>query len=233
MLYAQILAGGKGTRMGNVGMPKQFLQLGNRPIIIHTLEKFVLNDAFDAIIVSCPENWIQHAKDIIAKYIHDERVKIIAGGKERNDTLKSGIAFIHESFGQHDDDVIVVHDAVRPFISRRIIEDNIRLSKTYNAIDTVIPATDTIVRGNGSEVTEIPIRDEMYQGQTPQTFNINVFLDCLNKLSEEDIKTLSDSCKICLLSGEKVGLVEGSTANIKVTTPFDLKIAKAIIEERE
>ena len=73
----------------------------------------------------------------------------------------------------------------------------------------------------------------MYQGQTPQTFNINVFLDCLNKLSEEDIKTLSDSCKICLLSGEKVGLVEGSTSNIKVTTPFDLKIAKAIIEERD
>jgi len=96
MLYAQILAGGKGTRMGNVGMPKQFLQLGNRPIIIHTLEKFVLNDAFDAIIVSCPENWIQHAKDIIAKYIHDERVKIIAGGKERNDTLKSGIAMLYD-----------------------------------------------------------------------------------------------------------------------------------------
>ncbi|MBO6326293.1 2-C-methyl-D-erythritol 4-phosphate cytidylyltransferase [Enterococcus gallinarum] len=233
MLYAQILAGGKGTRMGNVGMPKQFLQLGNRPIIIHTLEKFVLNDEFDAIIVSCPENWIQHAKDIISKYIADDRVKIIAGGKERNDTLKKGISFIHEQYGSHSDDVIVVHDAVRPFISRRIIEDNIKLSKTFNAVDTVIPATDTIVRGEGTEAIEIPIRDEMYQGQTPQTFNINVFLECLNKLSEEDIKTLSDSCKICLLGGEKVGLVEGSTANIKVTTPFDLKIAKAIIEERD
>jgi NDP-sugar pyrophosphorylase family protein len=101
MLYAQILAGGKGTRMGNVGMPKQFLQLGNRPIIIHTLEKFVLNDEFDAIIVSCPENWIQHAKDIISKYIKDDRVKIIAGGKERNDTLKNGITYIHEQFGSH------------------------------------------------------------------------------------------------------------------------------------
>lgn len=233
MLYAQILAGGKGTRMGNVGMPKQFLQLGNRPIIIHTLEKFVLNDEFDAIIVSCPENWIQHAKDIISKYIKDDRVKIIAGGKERNDTLKNGITYIHEQFGSHENDVIVVHDAVRPFISRRIIEDNIKLSKQYNAIDTVIPATDTIVQGTDKEITEIPIRDEMYQGQTPQTFNINVFLDCLNKLSEEDIKTLSDSCKICLLSGVKVGLVEGSTSNIKVTTPFDLKIANAIIEERE
>lgn len=232
MLYAQILAGGKGSRMGNVGMPKQFLQLGNRPIIIHTLEKFILNDAFDAIIVSCPRNWMQHAKDLISKYISDSRVIVIEGGKERNDTLMNAIDYIHQTFGDHDDDVIVVHDAVRPFITQKIIEDNIKLSNKYNAIDTVIPATDTIVRGTDSDVIDIPIRDEMYQGQTPQTFNINVFLNCYNKLTEKEKSILSDSCKICLLAGEKVGLAHGENFNMKITTPYDLKVANAIIEER-
>lgn len=232
MLYAQILAGGKGTRMGNVGMPKQFLQLGNRPIIIHTIEKFVLNEEFDAIIVSCPANWIQHTTDIIKKYISDPRIQIIEGGAERNDTLMNAIIYIEKTFGKNDDDVLVVHDAVRPFVTKTIIEENIKKAQQYNAVDTVIPATDTIVRGNGSEITEIPIRDEMYQGQTPQTFNVKVFVDSLAKLTEAEIKVLSDSCKICLLAGEKVGLVEGNVSNMKITTPFDLKVANAIIEER-
>ena len=129
MIYAQILAAGKGTRMGNVNMPKQFLSIKNKPILIHTIEKFILIEDFHKIIISCPELWIEHTRDIIEKYVDDDRIEIVAGGKERNDTLINSIHFIEENYGLNDDDVIISHDAVRPFVTRRIIKENIEKLK--------------------------------------------------------------------------------------------------------
>ena len=232
MIYAQILAAGKGTRMGNVNMPKQFLSIKNKPILIHTIEKFILIEDFHKIIISCPELWIEHTRDIIEKYVDDDRIEIVAGGKERNDTLINSIHFIEENYGLNDDDVIISHDAVRPFVTRRIIKDNIEKLKKYRAVDTVIPAFDTIARGMNGELLEIPVREEMYQGQTPQSFNIKTFIESYEKLSEEEKSLLSDSCKIILLAGEKVAMVQGGSYNIKITTPYDLKVANTIVEER-
>ena len=167
MIYAQIMAGGIGKRMGNVPLPKQFLMLGSKPIIVHTVEKFILNTEFELILISTPEAWMDYTWDILKKYdINDKRIQVIPGGKERNDTLQNAINYIKEIKGIRDDDSIVAHDAVRPFVTKRIIDDNIEALKFYKAVDTVIPAFDTIVRGDGEEVSEIPIRDEMYQGQT-------------------------------------------------------------------
>lgn len=233
MIYAQILAAGKGTRMGNVSMPKQFLTIKNKPILIHTLESFVLIEEFDKIIVSCPELWIEHTKDIINKYLSDDRIEIVKGGKERNDTLMNSIQFIEDNYGLNDDDVIISHDAVRPFVTRRILKENIEKLKTYDAVDTVVPAVDTIVKGSNGEVSEIPVREEMYQGQTPQSFKIKSFVESYAQLSEEEKAVLSDSCKIILLNGKKVGMVQGENFNIKITTPYDLKMANTIVEERE
>ncbi|MDT2696465.1 2-C-methyl-D-erythritol 4-phosphate cytidylyltransferase [Enterococcus gallinarum] len=231
MFYAHIMAGGVGKRMGNIPLPKQFLTLGNKPIIVHTVEKFVLNPEFKLIIVSTPENWINYTKEIFEKNnLTDERIRIIAGGDERNDTLSKAINYIDKTNGIDKEDVIVAHDAVRPFVTKKIIDANIKASERFSAIDTVIPAYDTIVKGNGTEVQEIPIRDVMYQGQTPQTFNIKKFQECFEKLSHSEKITLSDSCKIMLLGGEKVGMVEGDSSNIKITTQYDLKIANSIIE---
>lgn len=232
MIYAQILAAGKGTRMGNVSMPKQFLAIKGKPILIHTLEKFILIEEFEKIIVSCPELWIEHTKDIIKKYLSDERIVIVPGGKERNDTLMNSINHIEENYGLNDDDVIISHDAVRPFVTRRIIKDNIKTLQEYKAVDTVIPAYDTIVRGKNGELIDIPIREEMYQGQTPQSFNIKTFIESYTQLTDEEKSILSDSCKIILLNGEKVAMVQGESYNIKITTPYDLKVANTIVEER-
>jgi len=230
MIYAQIMAGGIGKRMGNVPLPKQFLMLGSKPIIVHTVEKFILNNQFDLIIVSIPELWMDYTQEIFNKYkIKDDRVRVIAGGKERNDTLQNAIDYIKETNGLNDEDAIIAHDAVRPFITKRIIDDNIKALESYSAVDTVIPAFDTIVRGNGKEVIEIPVRDEMYQGQTPQSFNIKALQKSLDMLSLEQREILSDSAKIMLLNGQKVGMVAGELSNIKVTTPYDLKIANAIL----
>ena len=125
MIYASILAGGKGTRMGNTDMPKQFLNIGKKPIIIHTLEKFLLNNRIDKIIITTPKQWIEHTTDILKKYIPQSMIKkiyVCEGGKDRNESIMNSIKYIQSKFGNNIDDIIITHDAVRPFITHRIIE---------------------------------------------------------------------------------------------------------------
>ncbi|MGY3746748.1 IspD/TarI family cytidylyltransferase [Vagococcus salmoninarum] len=232
MIFAQILAGGKGTRMGNVDRPKQFLNLAGRPMIVHTIEKFILNDRFELILLSCPKDWMQYTIDILKKYISDQRVVVIQGGSDRNETIMNGVTYIEANYSITEDDVIVTHDAVRPFITHRIIEDNIEAVLETGAVDTVIPAHDTIVQGKDGYISGIPVRDEMYQGQTPQSFKMLMLKKHYEALTDNEKGILSDACKICLLAGEKIKLVRGESFNMKVTTTFDLKIANTIVEER-
>lgn len=233
MIYAQILAGGKGTRMGNVSMPKQFLPLNGKPIIVHTVEKFILNTRFDKILISSPKEWMNHAEDNIKKYISDDRIVVIEGVEYRNETIMNGIRFVEKTYGLTDDDIIVTHDAVRPFLTHRIIEENIDAALETGAVDTVIEALDTIVESSNHEViTDIPVRDHMYQGQTPQSFNMKKVFNHYQNLTPEKKQILTDACKICLLAGDDVKLVKGEIFNIKITTPYDLKVANAIIQER-
>ncbi|QIZ10627.1 2-C-methyl-D-erythritol 4-phosphate cytidylyltransferase [Priestia megaterium] len=234
MIFAEILAGGKGTRMGNINMPKQFLTLNSKPIIIHTIEKFILNDRFEKILVVTPKEWVNHAKDIIKKYIgKDARIVVLEGGKDRNESIMSGIRYIEKNFGINDDDVIITHDSVRPFLTHRIIEENIEAAIKFGAVDTVIEAIDTIIQSEDGEfISNIPVRDTMYQGQTPQSFNIKKLVTYYNALTEEQKMILTDACKICALAGEQVKIVKGELFNIKVTTPYDLKVANAILQER-
>lgn len=231
MIYGEILAGGSGTRMGNTEMPKQFLMLGDRPIIIHTIEQFLINQSFSKIIVCCPKEWISHAEDLLEKYnIDTDRVDITAGGTTRNETIINGCKLIEEKYGLTDKDIIVTHDAVRPFVNQRILDDNIKLAKKFNAVDTVVPAIDTIVYSkDGKLITEIPDRKECYQGQTPQTFNVKKLMELFESLTKKEKEILTDGCKIFSLKGENVGLVDGEIYNIKLTTLYDLKIARAII----
>ncbi|WP_077358782.1 IspD/TarI family cytidylyltransferase [Virgibacillus halodenitrificans] len=233
MIYAGILAGGKGTRMGNVPMPKQFLTLNDKPIIVHTLEKFLLNNSFEKIIIATPKEWINHTNDILKKYsINLPVVEVISGGTDRNSTIMNIIDYVEEENGLNDEDIIVTHDAVRPFLTHRIIQENIDYGLKNSAVDTVIPAIDTIVESkDDTYISSIPRRDYMYQGQTPQTFHIKKLKELYDELSIEDKEILSDACKIFSLSGEKVKIVQGEIFNIKVTTPYDLKVANAIIKE--
>ena len=172
MVFGVVLAGGIGSRMGNVEKPKQYLTIGNRPILIHTLEKFYANQEFEKIIVLCPAQWMEHTKDLIRKYIPDQdRVVIREGGATRNETIMNSIRYIEETYGLDDDTILVTHDSVRPFVTHRMLEDNIRYAREFGACDTVIPATDTIVESaDGSFISQVPDRKVMYQGQTPQSF---------------------------------------------------------------
>ncbi|EAF7289012.1 TPA: 2-C-methyl-D-erythritol 4-phosphate cytidylyltransferase, partial [Listeria monocytogenes] len=216
-----------------VSMPKQFLPLNGKPIIVHTVEKFILNTRFDKILISSPKEWMNHAEDNIKKYISDDRIVVIEGGEDRNETIMNGIRFVEKTYGLTDDDIIVTHDAVRPFLTHRIIEENIDAALETGAVDTVIEALDTIVESSNHEViTDIPVRDHMYQGQTPQSFNMKKVFNHYQNLTPEKKQILTDACKICLLAGDDVKLVKGEIFNIKITTPYDLKVANAIIQER-
>ena len=231
MTFAVVLAGGIGSRMGNSETPKQYLMLGKQPIIIHTIEKFFVCPEFEHVIVLTPKAWVAHTENMIKNSLgKTDRITVIEGGSTRNETLMNAIRFIEKNYGLDDDTIIVTHDAVRPFVTHRIIEENIEAAKKYGATDTVVPATDTIVESKDGEViSQIPNRATLFQGQTPQSFNAKKLKELYESLTDEEKEILTDACKIFAMKGEKVYLVEGEVSNMKITYPFDLKVAATML----
>jgi len=232
MVFAVILAGGSGTRMGNSETPKQYMKLAGKPVIIHTLEKFFVNPRIDHILVLTPKAWVSHTANMVKEFLGEtDRVTVLEGGATRNGTLSNAVSYITEHFGEEDDTILVTHDAVRPFLTRRIINENIDAALESGACDTVVPASDTIVRSaDGDVISEIPPRAELYQGQTPQSFNCKKLRTLMESLTPEEEKTLTDACKIFVLKGEPVKLVRGEPSNIKLTVPFDMKLAATMLD---
>lgn len=235
MVYGVVLAGGIGSRMGG-DKPKQYLTLKGKPIIIYTIEKFFNYPEFEKIIVLCPSKWTQHTKNLIDKYIESakDKVVVIEGGNTRNETIMNAIDFIDQEGNLNDDTIIVTHDSVRPFVTHRIIKENIEKCKKYDACDTVIPATDTIVEAKDNKIiSNIPNRSIMYQGQTPQSFKALKLKKIYNSLTEDEKDILTDAAKIFVLKGHEVALVEGEAFNIKLTYPYDMRVAKSLLEDTE
>lgn len=214
--------------------PKQFLTIGTKPIIVHTVEKFVLFDDLEKIIVLTPEDWIEYTRDLLKKNLGDalmEKVAVIQGGATRNETIMNSIDYIDKNYGLDDETIIITHDAVRPFVTHRIIRDNIDAVKKYGATDTVVPATDTIVESqNGDTISFIPDRSKMYQGQTPQSFKAKELRETYMALSEDEKAILTDATKIYVLKGKAVKLVKGESFNIKITYPYDLEVAETLLK---
>lgn len=232
MIFGAILAGGVGSRMNISDMPKQFLPLGDKPIIAHTLEKFLTCQRFDCVYIGVHPDWVTYMNDIADKYVKSQRdrVKIVAGGSDRNGTILNIIDDIEKNFGENEDNIIVTHDSVRPFVTLRMIEENIDAAVEYGAVDTVTAAVDTIVSSDdGFIISNIPDRSKMYQGQTPQSFKISLLKKLYNSLSDAEKQALTDACKICVVRDYPVRLVEGSPTNLKITTVGDYKIAQAMV----
>ncbi len=218
--------------MGNPDKPKQYYQLGSKPVLIHTIEKFCASGRFDVVLVLCPETWLQQTKDLIARFCseHSNEVQVATGGLTRTDTVLNAIAWIDAHYCIDEESIIVTHDAVRPFVSLRIIEENVEAAKRFDACDTVVPATDTIVMSeDATTISEIPDRRNLYLGQTPQSFKIVKLKETLSSLSEDEKAVLTDACKAFVLRGQKVELVKGDTANFKITYPHDMRVAHAML----
>lgn len=229
MNYGVILAGGSGLRIKSTPTPKQFLKIGKKIILQLTIDKFLLCKKIDKIIIAAPSAWIGHTKDILAGESYSD-IDICAGGKTRQESLYNALQHIRDTYGMSDIDIAVSHDAARPFVSLRIIEDNIDACLQYGAVDTVIPATDTIVVSKeGKWLNAIPARNDMYQGQTPQSFFINKFLNIYASLSSEYLVEMTDAARILIENGVPVALVQGEEFNIKITTDYDLQLANYIL----
>ena len=193
MVFAVVLAGGVGSRMGNTQTPKQYLPLGSKPIIVHTIEKFFVNAAFEKVLVLCPKAWVAHTRNMVVKSLgKTDRVEVIEGGSSRNDTVYRALCHIESNYGMDEETVIVTHDAVRPFVTHRIISENIAAARQYGACAKKLK--------------------EIYESLTP---------------AEKD--SLTDACKIFVMKGEPVYLVEGEVFNIKITYPYDLKVAQTLL----
>lgn len=226
-----ILAGGIGSRMQSPELPKQYLKIDNEPIIIKTVRNFIDFGSFRAGVICCPVDWIEYTKALLLEYgIPTDTVFVVPGGKNRNSSVQNGCCFIKNNFNVADDDVILTHDAVRPFINSRVIKDNVSAVSEYGAANTVMPVYDSIIRtATGDFLSEHLPRKELYRVQTPQSFRLNELNNVINSLSEDELESYTDVASIFADRGFRVRLVEGLDSNIKITTPFDLAVAESII----
>lgn len=231
MNIAVLLGAGKGTRLKNSNVPKQFIKIKGETVLEMTTDKFLISPVIDIVLVVVPENWKDLAEKILANKNND-KLRICCGGVSRQESLYKAIKYLCSNFDIKKNDKIISHDIARPFITLRIIKDNVEMLDRFDATDTVISATDTIVNSTNSiTVSHIPLRSQMYQGQTPQSFYCLKFKEIYESLSCEYLEHVTDAAKILSDNGCTVGLVRGEIFNFKITTDFDLKVANCLIDE--
>lgn len=233
MVFGVIVAGGVGARMG-ADMPKQFLDLAGRPIIMHTLSAFLKSRDLEQIYMGVHPEWMNYMEELVSRYVSgkdQKRVHLVPGGSERNDTIMNVIEQIEADFGTEEPHYIVTQDGVRPFVTQRLIRDHVHAVVRYDAVDTAIPAVDTIiVSKDGEIIADIPDRKYLYQSQTPQSFRMDMLKRLYMELTPEEKKILTDACKICTVRDVPVHIVAGEVSNMKITTAADYEIAKMMAE---
>ncbi len=223
---AIILASGSGERFAG-DIPKQFVKLAGLPIIVHTLKQFQKNNLIDEIIVTTNREHVDTVWDYVRKYNLSKVGKVLIGGKTRQESSFIGISACD------DEDYVIIHDAVRPFVSQKIINDVIHATIKYNAVDTAIPSADTIIKINEEQfIDEIPNRSFLRRGQTPQGFKCKLIRQAHIKAIADGITNSTDDCSLILRMGIPVYVVEGDEQNIKITYPIDLHIADKLFQLR-
>lgn len=229
MVYAVILAGGSGTRMGTE-VPKQFLNICSRPVIIRSADAFLDSGLCDHVIITVPAEFTDYTRSLIKQYRPDDNTDVIAGGKNRNSSLLNALEFIKQNKPYDGDTVVLTHDAVRPFINKKIIEDNIKAVREFGGCNTVVKCVDTVlVSDDGKFISSVPERKKLYNAQTPQSFNFKELLNIYEKMTDDEKENMTDACSVFLKYGKKVALVDGAQNNIKITYKNDIGRAEQII----
>ncbi|MBO4926914.1 MAG: 2-C-methyl-D-erythritol 4-phosphate cytidylyltransferase [Clostridiales bacterium] len=224
---ALIIAGGSGNRM-HQDVPKQFLTVNERPVIIYTLEAFEHHPQIDAIAVVCIDGW-QQVLDAYAKQFNITKLRtIVTGGKNGQESIRNGVFELEKIYDK--DDLVLIHDAIRPMVSSEIISDNIRVAKEKGNAITVIPCAEAMLQTRDGEVsTGTYPRDELKRTQTPQAFHIGEICDLHREAIKAGIANSIASCTLMIEMGKQVYFSSGSEKNIKLTTVEDLDIFKALL----
>lgn len=235
MNYALILAGGTGQRMRTSGMPKQFLSVYGKPIIVYTIEKFDTCCDIDEIVVACNPQYIEYCNEFLQKYHFLKKISIISGGKDRQCSIQNGIDFIFNNGGK-DDDVVVIHDGVRPLIERDVISENVRVARKMGCAMTAKPVIESVVVCNGNEACfdDFKKRDDTYSLTSPQSFQLSVLVNAYKEAENANASIpLLDAALAYTCMGNTISLVKEYNHNIKITTPEDYYILKALVELQE
>lgn len=232
MIYAALVAGGTGTRMGG-NVPKQFLELGDRPVLLHTIMSFLALDEIDLVYVGVHADWYENLSYLCAAHMLDmSRIRIVEGGADRTDTVFEIMCMIEQDNGISDDDIIITHDGVRPFVSVREILESVVAMNDQDAVTVCLPSTDTLIFSEGgSQIDKVPDRSKMFRALTPQTFKLRKLRDAYASLPDEYRFGLTDTASIFITAGLPVGLIRGNERNIKLTTPTDMTIAEQLLKE--
>lgn len=234
--YAIVLAAGVGQRMRNGGLPKQFLKLMGKPIIIYTLEKFEAIREIDQVIVVCHGSYIDYMRELLRLYQIKKANDIVVGGSDRQRSLRRGLNIIVENGGKPQD-IVAIHDGVRPLVDLTTIQENIRVAKQYGCAITVHPVTETVVVTQAEEanMADFKRRSDTYSMTAPQTFQLGKIIEAYEKVDQsgEGEMPLLDAAMVYAQAGGEVHLVKQQGANIKITTPEDYYFLKAMLELEE
>lgn len=232
MNLALVFAGGTGQRMNNGACPKQFLELYGKPIIIYTLEVFQKHPEIDGIVVPCVAGWHDHLQRLCDRYGITKLLKIVPGGKTSQESKLSALRALRDIC--KDDDIIVMHDAVRPLVTEKLISDNLECVRTHGNAITVDPFTETgITIEEGITVSSTIERRKLYIAKAPQSFFYKDALEAHEAAQTMPESTTIDTCTIMTTLGKQLYVVKGERSNIKITTPEDYYIFKAIFDLRE
>ncbi len=231
MNVAVIFAGGAGKRMNTTSRPKQFLELHGKPILIYTLELFQNAPSIDGIVIAMLENWIPYTENLIDRYRIDKVKAIIPGGENGQESIFKGVKKAHELYS--DDSVVLIHDGVRPLVDISTIEECIKCVEKNGTAITVSPATETIALMEKGSVGKILPRSECQLAKAPQCFKLGEFYRAHVQARETGNIDFIDSASLMQFYGYKLHAVEGPIENIKITTPGDFYIFRAIVDARE
>ena len=232
---AVIFAGGSGVRMNTRSKPKQFLELRGKPIIIYTLELFDNHPLIDGIVVVCLESWIPFLKKMLKKFEINKVVKIVSGGDSGQDSIYRGLCAVEDSCKDKGEEnaVVLIHDGVRPLIVDETITRNIEKVHEKGSAITVVPAIETFVIQKEEGQMVIPDRSSCLLARAPQSFYLKDILSIHRKNKENGNITFIDSCSMMSYFGYKMATIEGPMENIKITTPTDYFIFRAMVEVHE
>lgn len=227
-----IFAGGTGSRMHSKDKPKQFLEIFGKPVIIHTLEKFQECADIDAIVVSCLAEWIPHMETLAEKYHITKIRKIVSGDKTGQLSICRGLEAAEEF--ADDASVVLIHDGVRPFITGHLLSENIRSVRKHGSAITTGKVTETIITVDElNRITTVPRRKDSRVAKAPQSFYLRDILAAHRQALSEGYDNFIDSCTMMNYYGHDLFLVDGPSQNIKITTPEDFYLMRAIMESRE
>lgn len=231
MNVALIFAGGTGQRMNTKTRPKQFLELHGKPIIVHTLEQFDGHCLVDGIVVVCLNDWIPFLVKSIEKFGVSKVAAVVPGGNTGQESIRNGLEKISELYP--DDSIVLVHDGVRPLIDGDTIESCILCANENGNAVTVAPAIETIVEVDGEEVVDIIDRSACRMARAPQCFVLRELREAHDRSSAQGLRDFIDSASMMKHFGYELHVVEGKSDNIKITTPADFFLFRAIVDARE